>query len=137
MAGEATSIIEKRYFNYRTVSHLYRHAVRRHLKWLREESPKLRSRVSWAEEAITIIQTGERVIECQAITGYLAKTVPMLQEAGEEEEARQMVLAVINLISDGDAPQTIKRRYLKLIIKRHGHLLQGGTSGKPSQFEED
>ncbi len=48
----------------------------------------------------------------------------MLERMGEEEQARELVKEVIREISGADVPGGMKRRYLKLIMKRHLRLLQ-------------
>jgi len=135
IAGEVSEVIAQRAFNYRTAADLYRHALWRHLQWLKEKDPELRKRMRWVEAVIDIIQTKERFMELEVITNYLGKTAHHLQQRGEEE-ARRLVLHVINLICEGEGTTDWKRQYLRRIWKRHRHLLQGGASGKPSQFED-
>ena len=126
MAGEVSEIIAARAFNYRTAADLHRHALWRHLQWLKEKAPELRERMSWVEAVVAITQAEEDFIEYEAVTDYLARTVDSLKQRGEEGvgEARRLVLQVSNQIIEGDGTTTLKRRYLKLIMKRHLRLLQ-------------
>jgi len=135
MAGAVSQIIDKRVFNYTTAADLHRHALWRHLQWLSEKAPELRERMSWVGAVVEITQTAERFIEYEAVTDYLARTVDSLKQRGEEGvgEARQLVLDVINQITEGDT-NSLKRQYLRRITKRHGHLLQGGAGASKVAF---
>ncbi len=127
-------IIAKRAFNYRTAADLYRHAIARHLEWLGEKNPTLEE--WWFVKAVRAIETKAHLAELLTITEYLSREAEVLERMGEEEQARELVREVIREISGADVPDGMKRRYLKLIMKRHRHLLQGSASGKPSQFKD-
>jgi len=115
-------IIAKKAFNYRTAADLYRHAIVRHLEWLGEKNPKLEE--WWFVKAVRAIETKAHSAELLTITQYLSREAATLERMGEKEEARQLVLVVIQEIDKADLPDGMKRRYLKLIMKRHLRLLQ-------------
>ncbi len=115
-------IIAKKAFNYRTAADLYRHAIVRHLEWLRGRNPKLKK--WWFVEAIRAIETKAHLAELHTITEYLSREAKVLEKGGEEEQARELVRVVIREISGADVPDGMKRRYLRLIRKRHLRLLQ-------------
>ncbi len=115
-------IIAKKAFNYRTASDLYRHAIARHLEWLGEKNPKLEE--WWFVRAVRAIETKAHVAELLTIPQYLSREAETLERMGEEEQARDLVREVIREISGADMPDGMKRRYLKLIMKRHLRLLQ-------------
>ncbi len=115
-------IIAKRAFNYRTAADLYRHAIARHLEWLGEKNPKLEE--WWFVKAVRAIETKAHLAELQTITEYLSREAEVLERMGEEEQARELVRKVLREISGADMPDGMKRRYLKLIMKRHLRLLQ-------------
>jgi len=114
-------IIAKKAFNYRTAADLYRHAIARHLEWLGEKNPKLEE--WWFVKAVRAIETKAHLAELHTITEYLSREAKVLERMGEEEQARQLVLVVIQEIDKADMPDGMKRRYLKLIRKRHLRLL--------------
>ena len=114
-------IIAKRAFNYRTAADLYRHAIARHLEWLGEKNPKLEE--WWFVKAVRAIETKAHSAELLTITEYLSREAEVLERMGEEEQARELVREVIREISGADVPDGMKRRYLKLIGKRHLRLL--------------
>ncbi len=114
-------IIAKKAFNYRTASDLYRHAISRHLEWLGEKNPKLEE--WWFVKAVRAIETKAHLTELLTITQYLSREAEALERMGEEEQARQLVLVVIQEIDKADLPDGMKRRYLKLIRIRHLRLL--------------
>jgi len=115
-------IIAKKAFNYRTAADLYRHAIVRHLEWLGEKNPKLEE--WWFVKAVRAIETKSHWTELQTITNYLSREAETLERMGEEKEARQLVVSVIQEIDKADIPDAMKKRYLKLIMKRHGRLLR-------------
>ncbi len=115
-------IIAKRAFNYRTAADLYRHAIARHLEWLGEKNPKLEE--WWFVKAVRAIETKAHLAELLTITEYLSREAEALERGGEEEQARQLVLVVIQEIDKADLPDDMKKRYLSLIRKRHLQLLQ-------------
>lgn len=115
-------IIAKKAFNYRTAADLYRHAIARHLEWLGEKNPKLEE--WWFVKAVRAIETKANSAELLTITEYLSKQAEALERMGEEEQARQLVLVVIQEIDKADLPDDMKKRYLSLIRKRHLQLLQ-------------
>ena len=115
-------IIAKRAFNYRTAADLYRHAIVRHLEFLGEKNPKLEE--WWFVKAVRAIETKAHWAELHTVTEYLSREAEALERMGEEEQARQLVLVVIQEIDKADLPDGMKRRYLKLIMKRHLRLLQ-------------
>ena len=115
-------IIAKRAFNYRTAADLYRHAIVRHLEWLGEKNPKLEE--WWFVKAVRAIETKAHLAELLTITEYLSREAETLERIGEEKEARQLVVSVIQEIDKADLPDDMKRRYLRLIRNRHLRLLQ-------------
>ncbi len=122
VALAANEIIAKRAFNYRTPADLYRHAIVRHLEYLGEKNPKLEE--WWFVKAVRAIETRAHLAELQTITNYLSREAEALERMGEEKEARQLVVSVIQEIDKADIPDAMKKRYLKLIMKRHGRLLR-------------
>ena len=115
-------IIAKKAFNYRTAADLYRHAIARHLEWLGEKNPKLEE--WWFIKAVRAIETKAHLAELHTITEYLSREAQVVERMGEEEQARELVREVVREISGADVPDGMKRRYLKLIMKRHLRLLQ-------------
>ncbi len=115
-------IIAKRAFNYRTAADLYRHAIARHLEWLGEKNPTLEE--WWFVKAVRAIETKAHLAELCTVTEYLSREAQHLERGGEEEQARDLVRKVLREISGADMPDGMKRRYLKLIMKRHLRLLQ-------------
>ncbi len=115
-------IIAKKAFNYRTAADLYRHAIARHLEWLGEKNPTLEE--WWFVKAVRAIETKAHLAELLTITESLSREAEALERMGEEEQARQLVLVVIQEIDKADLPDGMKRRYLSLIRNRHLRLLQ-------------
>jgi len=121
MAQAVNKIIAKQLFNYRTAADLHRHALSRHLEYLTEKNPKAKK--WWFSKVVEVLEARAHLAELQTATTYLSKEAEFLQNMGEEGKARQVVCEMINWISEGGAPESMKRRYLKLIRKRHLRLL--------------
>jgi len=114
--GEVERIVRERIFNFPTPSDFYRRAVWNQLLLCKEMTPKLsRYRdgnqmkdMSWMEAFVMVVQSSEKRRERQTMVAYLDREVDALKRAGDEAEARVLVLELVNLIADSEPDDTCK-----------------------------
>lgn len=132
-----SEILAKRHFPYRTPSHLYRHALWKHLKWMRNKDGRLREVVDWMESSLNITKNQERRRKLGDITAYMDKEIDALTRAGAFGDARKMVLEQMKMVADSGPSDTWKRKMMKHIRHKHADLLVKGASLDPGQFEKE
>lgn len=137
MVGQVKEIVSKRMFPYKTPAHLYRHALWRHLQWLKDKDSRLINRLSWMEAFMAIVQKSERRREHGTMMGYLDREIDALTRAGLRDEARALAFQAVNVIANGGDDDAWKREGLKQIRRKHFELLQGGVSLDPRDFEKE
>ncbi len=122
--GEVERILREGIFNFRTPSDFYRRAVWNQLLLLKEMNPEMKKRMSWQELWIETIEQSERRREHGTMVAYLDREVDALKRAGNEVEARRLVLRLANLIADSRLDDTWKRETMKHIRRKHLDLLR-------------
>jgi len=137
ISSEIAEVIASRSFPYKTVSSLIRHAVWRHLKWLRDRDPSMRGDMAWLEFMLTVIQKSEKMLEYSAVLGELDRVTDLLLKAGDKDEAKRTVLHCVKVISEGSGKDSWKRKALMHIKKKHAGLISVGVSIDPSEFEKE
>ena len=132
-----SEILAKRYFPYRTPSHLYRHALWRHLKWLKDKDGRLKDTVDWLEMFMNIVKNSELRRKHGDMIAYLDREVDALQRAGAHSDARKMVYEEMNLIAESGPSDYWKRKAMRHIRNKHAELLKKGASLDPGKFEKE
>jgi len=131
-----TQIVAKRYFPYRSVSHLIGNAVLRHLTWLDGKDRRMNEDVSWITAATEVIKDSEKMQGYYTFIGHFDRHIDSLKASGMLGDARRKALKVVNIIVA--APRgSWKTEALKHIHMKHGDLLRGGVSINPEEFEEE
>jgi len=126
--AQVERIVRERIFNFPTASDFYRRAVWNQLLLCKEMTPKLSryrdgNHMSWMEACVLVMQNSEKRRERQTMVAYLDREVDALKRAGNEADARKLVLTLVNLIADSGPDDTDKRKTLKHIRAKHLDLL--------------
>ncbi len=132
-----SEILAKRHFPYRTPSHLYRHALWKHLKWMRNKDGRLREVVDWMESSINIVKKYEKRRKLGDITAYMDKEIDAQKRAGAYSEARKIAIEQMKMVAESGPSDVWKRKMMKHIRSKHGDLLVMGASLDPAMFEKE
>jgi len=135
--AEVSNIVATRMFPYKDTSHVLRHALWRHLQWLKNKDDRLKRSVSWMEAAIGIMQKSEKRREHGAMIIHLDREIDALKRAGALEDAKNLAFQTVNLIVNSGPDDTWKRKALKHIRSKHSDLLAMGVSLNPEEFIQE
>ena len=135
---EVSEILAKRMFPYVNASHLYRHALWRHLLWMRDKDSRLAEAISWMEAFMNNTKSSEKRRQYGDMIAYMDREVDALVRAGDHLGARRLVFKQLRLVvSSGAGDTTWKRKATKHITNKHAELLRGGASLDPEEFEKE
>ena len=135
--GKVSHIVATRMFPYKDVSHLLRHALWRHLKWLKGKDSRLIRSLSWIEAMQKICKKSEKRREYGTMIAYLDREIDALKLAGALEDAKNLAFQAINLIANSGSEDTWKRKAIKHIRTKHADLLAMGVSIHPDEFTKE
>ena len=132
-----SNIVATRMFPYKDTSHVLRHALWRHLEWLKNKDSRLNRDMSWAEAFMKIVQKSEKRREHGAMVAHLDREIDALKRAGALEDAKNLAFQTVNLIVNSGPDDTWKRKALLHIRTKHRDLLAMGVSLNPEEFERE
>jgi len=135
---KVSEILAKRMFPYINASHLYRHALWRHLQWMRDRDSRLDEPVSWMEAFMKLTISSEKRRQYGDMIAYLDREIDALKRAGDHLGARRLVFKQMNLVANSGPGDTVwKRKAMVHIRNKHADLLQKGVSLDPDEFEKE
>lgn len=135
--AEVSNIVATRMFPYQDVSHVLRHALWRHLQWLKGKDDRLKRHLSWMEAFMRIVQKSEKRREYGTMVAHLDREIDALKRAGALEDAKNLAFQAVNLIVNSGPDDTWKRKALMHIRTKHADLLAMGVSLNPEEFISD
>ncbi len=128
LAREVARVVSEQAFNYRTAADLLRHALWRHLLWLKEQSPEMGKRMNLMELCVETAERSQRRRELLTGITYLDREISTLKQAGVIEGAKNLAFKAVNIVADSGLDSTCKAEALKLISSKHADLLRMGAT---------
>lgn len=136
VARQVGSIVQLQAWPYRDTGDLMRHALDRHLHWLEGLAP-IPSITHQVDAINALLAENEFSTEFALVFERMQKQISNYIGIEAEGEARGLVLAIRQYVADMPDGGW-KRRYLKEIEERFGHLVAGTGRGiSLSQYETD
>ena len=135
MAREVELMVTGTDFPYRTKGDLLRHAVHRHLKWLREQS-RVTSVSQQVDLMINLMRDEELHADFLTVFEMLSTRISQHVSNGSEGEAIRLVRMAQDHI--GGMPDSYwKDRYLRELEVKFGHLVKSSRKANLGSVEED
>jgi hypothetical protein len=120
---EITNIIWSRYFPYKNPSDLLRHAVQRHLAWLRSLGVPMTSTWGQTDAIIELIREQQAQLQFTETLRRLEETTTAMAGLGERSEAKRLVAKIkIEVMKMPEGRW--KQKWLKELKTKLGYLEQ-------------
>ncbi len=110
-------------FPYKTVSDILRHAIHRHLEWLKEIEPDIPISMTYLDAAVDIARVQQMHLDFLNTIQSVSTTVNQLVEVGMEGEAKKMVRSLIDRMEADPLEDAWRKKFTKELKERFGHLL--------------
>ena len=120
---EVARVVQEGIFNFRTASDFHRRADWNQLLLLKELSPQMKRRMRWPQLWIETIEQSENRRKHENMVMYMDREVDALKRAGDEVEARRLVLRLANLIADSGSNGDREKATMRYIRLKHLDLL--------------
>lgn len=141
MAMEMEQIFASRKFPYRTESDMVRHAIVRHLRWLRSMQPIDSPYLPMLEMMMAVVRETDEQNRCRKMLDDAWAAIRSLAKEGHESKARGLIdtlLAQAEKMRDPYWSEKYRKGIVDMVIRgKLGHLVRGrATSIRPTSMPE-
>lgn len=141
MVSEIEQIFASKKFPYRTSSDVIRHAILKHLRWLRSMQPIDSPYLPMLESMIAVVREMEGQERHRKFMDDAWGVIRSLAKEGHEEKAREVIHTLLSQAEKMHDPywsEKYRKGIVDMAVKgKLGHLVRGrATSIKPTSIPE-